>query len=390
MHPAVREARESDVAQIHRLIIDLATYERAADQVKVTPEQLRDALFGPQPAVYALVAEADGAVVGFALYFLNFSTWEGVHGIYLEDLYVPPEQRGIGLGKALLTALAEIAVSRGYARVEWSVLDWNQPSIEFYRSLGAVADGRMDGLPADRGRPPARGPCSLTGRQVRAAADLSAKWMRATVPPMARRNRPRDRAGDMLDRSLKSSRPSAEGMTISSTKVTAATDVTVPRCRATPKKRSDDPVDDDGPAAAAPATEVRWSEPIARAATATPLKPSPAATAHQADECSEQSHAGQTDRDQDRHGDQADPGDRRTGRPFRVGGEAEQHQAAPEDTERILLTGSAAPRGLAMIAVTPTLAVTTDSTRNRGNSCRATTLPEPTPSSPRPAGTATG
>ena len=143
MHHAVREARESDVEQLHQLIIDLATYERSADQVKVTPEQLRVALFGPHPAVYALVAEAeaeaDGAVVGYALYFLNFSTWEGVHGIYLEDLYVQPEQRGSGLGKALLTALAEIAVSRGYARVEWWVLDWNQPSIDFYRRLGAIA-----------------------------------------------------------------------------------------------------------------------------------------------------------------------------------------------------------------------------------------------------------
>ena len=138
MHHAVREARESDIEQIHQLIIDLATYERSADQVKVTPDQLRVALFGPQPAVYALVAEVEGALVGYALYFLNFSTWEGVHGIYLEDLYVKPEQRGSGLGKALLVALAEIAVSRGYARVEWWVLDWNQPSIDFYRRLGAV------------------------------------------------------------------------------------------------------------------------------------------------------------------------------------------------------------------------------------------------------------
>jgi len=139
MHHAVREARESDIEQIHQLIIDLATYERSADQVKVTPDQLRVALFGPQPAVYALVAEVEGALVGYALYFLNFSTWEGVHGIYLEDLFVKPEQRGSGLGKALLIALAEIAVSRGYARVEWWVLDWNQPSIDFYRRLGAVA-----------------------------------------------------------------------------------------------------------------------------------------------------------------------------------------------------------------------------------------------------------
>ena len=134
----VRPARPSDVPRIHELIIDLATYERAADEVRSTPPLLHEALFGPQPAAYALVAEVDGTVVGFALYFRNFSTWEGVHGIYLEDLYVAPEQRGRGLGKALLVALAEIAVERGYARVEWAVLKWNQPSIDFYDSLGAV------------------------------------------------------------------------------------------------------------------------------------------------------------------------------------------------------------------------------------------------------------
>ncbi len=124
-------------------MLDLAEYERAADQVLANPEQLRKALFGPAPAVYALVAEdAAGTVVGFALYFLNFSTWQGVHGIYLEDLYVETAHRGAGLGRALLQALAEIAVERGYARFEWSVLDWNAPSIEFYRRMGAVA---MDG-----------------------------------------------------------------------------------------------------------------------------------------------------------------------------------------------------------------------------------------------------
>jgi GNAT superfamily N-acetyltransferase len=137
VNAAVRAAREADVAQIHQLVIDLATYERAPDQVRSTPGQLREALFGPQPAAYALVAEADGAVVGFALYFRNFSTWEGVHGIYLEDLYVRPQMRGAGLGKDLLRTLAQIAVERGYARVEWSVLNWNEPSIKFYRSLGA-------------------------------------------------------------------------------------------------------------------------------------------------------------------------------------------------------------------------------------------------------------
>ena len=139
MHTAVREARESDLDRIRQLIIDLAHYERAAHEVRTTTEQLQVALFGPQPAAYALVAESADQVVGFALYFRNFSTWEGVHGIYLEDLYVMPEHRGSGLGRALLTSLAELAVERGYARLDWAVLDWNQPAIDFYRSLGAVA-----------------------------------------------------------------------------------------------------------------------------------------------------------------------------------------------------------------------------------------------------------
>ena len=139
MHPCVREARESDLDPIRQLIVDLASYERAAHEVKTTTEQLRVALFGPQPAAYALVAENDNQVVGFALYFRNFSTWEGKLIGYLEDLYVMPEYRGSGLGRALLMSLAELAVDRGYARLEWAVLDWNQPAIDFYRSLGAVA-----------------------------------------------------------------------------------------------------------------------------------------------------------------------------------------------------------------------------------------------------------
>ena len=134
----IRPAESEDVPRIRELIIDLATYERSAAEMRATEDQLRSALFGPTPAVYALVAEADGRVVGFALYFLNFSTWEGTHGIYLEDLYVEPGHRGTGLGKALLVALAALARERGYARVEWWVLDWNQPSIDFYTRLGAV------------------------------------------------------------------------------------------------------------------------------------------------------------------------------------------------------------------------------------------------------------
>ncbi|WP_105030703.1 GNAT family N-acetyltransferase [Arthrobacter ruber] len=133
----LREARPADVPVILQLIHDLALYEREPDAVKNTAESLEAALFGDSPAIYAHVVEAEGQIQGFALWFLNYSTWEGVHGIYLEDLYVRPEARGAGHGKALLTNLARIAVERGYARVEWSVLDWNEPSIRFYEQLGA-------------------------------------------------------------------------------------------------------------------------------------------------------------------------------------------------------------------------------------------------------------
>jgi GNAT superfamily N-acetyltransferase len=131
-------SRPSDVPRIRELIVELATYERSTDQAKATEEQLRRALFGEHPAVFALVADVGDDVVGFALWFLNFSTWEGVHGIYLEDLYVRTEYRGRGLGKALLQSLASIAVTRGYARFEWWVLNWNTPSIEFYQAMGAT------------------------------------------------------------------------------------------------------------------------------------------------------------------------------------------------------------------------------------------------------------
>ena len=134
---SIREARPADVPVILQLIHDLALYEREPDAVKNTAESLEAALFGDSPAIYAHVVEAEGQIQGFALWFLNYSTWEGVHGIYLEDLYVRPEARGAGHGKALLTNLARIAVERGYARVEWSVLDWNEPSIRFYEQLGA-------------------------------------------------------------------------------------------------------------------------------------------------------------------------------------------------------------------------------------------------------------
>ncbi|MCX5227708.1 MULTISPECIES: GNAT family N-acetyltransferase [unclassified Streptomyces] len=153
----IRTATPADVPVIHALVRDLAEYEKALDEVRTTPEQLQEALFGERPAAFAHVAETeDGEVVGFAIWFLNFSTWRGVHGIYLEDLYVRPEVRGGGHGKALLTELARICVERGYERLEWSVLNWNKPSIDFYESLGArpqdewtvyrLTDGALAGL----------------------------------------------------------------------------------------------------------------------------------------------------------------------------------------------------------------------------------------------------
>ncbi|MEV7887333.1 N-acetyltransferase family protein [Streptomyces sp. NPDC002817] len=135
----IRTATPADVPVIHALVRELADYEKALEEAKATPEQLHEALFGERPAAFAHIAEDDttGEAVGFALWFLNFSTWRGVHGIYLEDLYVRPEARGGGHGKALLTELARICVERGYERLEWSVLDWNAPSIAFYEALGA-------------------------------------------------------------------------------------------------------------------------------------------------------------------------------------------------------------------------------------------------------------
>jgi GNAT superfamily N-acetyltransferase len=134
----IRPAGPADIPAIYRLICELADYERSLDQVSATEDQLAASLFGPEPAVFAHVAEHDGSVVGFALWFLNYSTWLGKHGIYLEDLYVTPAVRGTGLGKALLAELAGICVERGYGRLEWWVLDWNSPARGFYASLGAV------------------------------------------------------------------------------------------------------------------------------------------------------------------------------------------------------------------------------------------------------------
>ncbi|MCP9944302.1 GNAT family N-acetyltransferase [Streptomyces somaliensis] len=134
----IRSATEADVPVIHAMIRELAEYERALHEVRATEERLREALFGERPVAYAHIAQDErGEAVGFALWFLNFSTWRGVPGIHLEDLYVRPGSRGGGYGKALLRELARICVERGYERLEWAVLDWNAPSIAFYESLGA-------------------------------------------------------------------------------------------------------------------------------------------------------------------------------------------------------------------------------------------------------------
>jgi GNAT superfamily N-acetyltransferase len=136
----IRPAKPEDVDEIHAMVRELAAYEKSLSEAKATPRQLHDALFGEHPAAFAHIAEdGAGAVVGFALWFRNYSTWTGVHGIYLEDLYVRPASRGRGHGKALLAELARICVQRGYGRLEWSVLDWNEPAIAVYRAIGAVS-----------------------------------------------------------------------------------------------------------------------------------------------------------------------------------------------------------------------------------------------------------
>jgi GNAT superfamily N-acetyltransferase len=137
MARGVRVATREDVAAIHRMILALAEYERARHEVRATAADLESALFGQTPRVFALVAEDEGDVVGFALWFATYSTWLGRHGLWLEDLYVEPAHRERGHGKALLVALARLCVDRGWGRLEWNVLDWNEPALAFYRALGA-------------------------------------------------------------------------------------------------------------------------------------------------------------------------------------------------------------------------------------------------------------
>ncbi len=147
---SIRAVQPADTEQILHFIVELAIYEKAEDEVVTNTNHINDTLFCDNPQVHGLIAELGGKPVGFAIYFFSYSTWLGKHGIYLEDLYVSPEFRGSGAGKGLLQELAKIAVANNCGRVEWSVLDWNEPSIQFYEAMGAKPKGgwtvyRLDG-----------------------------------------------------------------------------------------------------------------------------------------------------------------------------------------------------------------------------------------------------
>jgi GNAT superfamily N-acetyltransferase len=137
MSISIRAAAAGDIGLIHELILALADYEKLRHEVRTDPAMLERHLFGAQPMAEVLIAESDGEAVGFALFFHNFSTFEGRPGLYLEDLYVRREARGLGAGKALLARLGQVALERDCARLEWAVLDWNAPALAFYRSVGA-------------------------------------------------------------------------------------------------------------------------------------------------------------------------------------------------------------------------------------------------------------
>ena len=135
----IRYARSEDIPRILQLIKDLAVYEKAPHEAIATEQQLQESIFAPSPHAFCHVVEFEGEVIGISIWFLNYSTWLGKPGIYLEDLFVDPAHRGKGFGLALLKELAKICIERGYERLQWWVLDWNRPSIDFYLSLGAVA-----------------------------------------------------------------------------------------------------------------------------------------------------------------------------------------------------------------------------------------------------------
>jgi len=135
----IRPAKREEVGEVLQLIQDLATYEKAQDQVEASEDDLLNTIFAKEPRVFCDLVEVDGQIAGMAIWFLNYSTWQAKHGIYLEDLYIKPEFRARGYGKALLKHLAQICDKEGYGRLQWWVLDWNSPAIEFYKSFGAEA-----------------------------------------------------------------------------------------------------------------------------------------------------------------------------------------------------------------------------------------------------------
>ena len=142
----IRPARRGEAALVLQFVCELAEYEKLSHEVDATEATIDAALFGESPRVFCDIAEWDGAPVGFALWFLNFSTFSGRAGIYLEDLFVRPEHRGRGIGKALMVHLARKCVANGWGRLQWAVLDWNTPSIEFYKSLGAIMMDEWTGV----------------------------------------------------------------------------------------------------------------------------------------------------------------------------------------------------------------------------------------------------
>nr|WP_315481122.1 GNAT family N-acetyltransferase [uncultured Undibacterium sp.] len=139
MSISIRKAIPADAATIHGFIVELAVYEKAEHEVKASIAEIESSVFSANSPAKALICELNGVAIGFAVYFYNYSTWQGKKGLYLEDLYVSPKHRGLGAGKFLLRHLAQIAVDEGCGRFEWSVLDWNQPAIDFYNAVGAKA-----------------------------------------------------------------------------------------------------------------------------------------------------------------------------------------------------------------------------------------------------------
>ncbi|AVF37836.1 GNAT family N-acetyltransferase [Rahnella sikkimica] len=146
----IRPARPEDATAIYAMIYELAVYEKAPEEVVTTPDEIRETLFGADSQTEALICESEGKIVGYAVFFTSYSTWLGRNGIYMEDLYISPDYRGKGAGRALLKNIAQCAVRRQCGRLEWSVLDWNQPAIDFYLSIGALPQSewvryRLDG-----------------------------------------------------------------------------------------------------------------------------------------------------------------------------------------------------------------------------------------------------